>query len=164
MCLLTDWNHAEQALGNKITCYKTVSLNSDGRDAYLTSLFYGFEYELGETYTEKDFPMRLTGWTVNTAFHAYMLEGTAISSVCDKDREVMLECEIPEGSYYYISTGKGEICSNRIKVLRWKFAFEEEWRTEMPTLEMVAPEWYRNNRDNWIDSLRKLKKSYGKSK
>lgn len=165
MCLLTDWSRAKVALDKSITCYKVVSLNEAGGEAFLTSLFYGFEYTLGETYIEKNFPKILNGWTVNTAFHAYTLEGTAIGDAeNDKDRTVLLECEIPEGSYYYVSSGQGEICSNQIKALRWKFVFEKEWRTEMPTPEMVAPDWYRNNRDNWIDSLKKLKESYGESK
>lgn len=158
---MTNWNRAKAVVGKSIICYKAVSLNAVQDKAFLTSLFYGFEYTLGETYTETDFPEALKGWTVNNAFHAYILEGSAISqSLCDRNHTVMLECEIPEGALYYVSSGEAEICSNKIKALRWKFGFEEEWRTEMPTLDMVAPQWYNNGRENWIDAIKKLKETY----
>jgi hypothetical protein len=48
--------------------------------------------------------------------------------------EVLLKCEIPKGAKYWIGNksvyykGRMEYCSNRIKIVGWKFNGEKNWR------------------------------------
>lgn len=122
------------------------------------SSFYGFEYELGVLYSLKetdDFILNnpLVGGMlyVNVGFHSFATLAQAKEDCLEYDKEyiksfltlqylpnsyteVILKCEIPEGAKYW--TGNKDIdhknfmeyCSNKIKVVGWKFKGEKNWR------------------------------------
>lgn len=132
MCLMTNMQRPYIAKED-ITCYKVVYLVSSICENYprFHSIYFNYNYVFnGNEVKTGDFPFKIQGWTVNNGFHSYSRIGYA-ESVCKMDNnpnKVIIKCVIPKGASYYVSTGEGEYCSNRIKIVGWKECGEKTWR------------------------------------
>lgn len=122
------------------------------------SIFRSFEYELGVLYSLEETdsfvlnnPIEGGMLYINVGFHSFATLAQAKEDCLEygKDRiesfltvqhlpnpymEVILKCEIPKGAKYWVGnkdiTHKNfmEYCSNKIKVVGWKFNGEKNWR------------------------------------
>lgn len=144
MCLITK-QRAPEVAEEAITCYKAVDVLSRKEDIpeVFRSQYYLFCYELGKTYELDDWSKSISfdndciplpdpsgNICVSRGFHSFGRQVDAIRDIFDKNYEVILKCEIPKGARYWTGNqdlhdtdpNYREYCSERIRVVGWKFA------------------------------------------
>lgn len=139
MCLYTD-NYRAKRADRPIECYKTVNLadpvpmHKPGE--VFESLYYGFSYGIGRTYTEKDFCPVTWNNLVNNGFHSFKsLDNAEEDGHINVTRPgFILKCEIPAGAWYFKGADGCDYCSDSIRVIAWKYPGPEmPWHTDNPT-------------------------------
>ena len=147
MCLDTTEKYPMKAECD-IECYKVVCLRprADFRSpewgVMMVSPYRNFEYEVGNTYTEKEFCMdlplkverfssRVKYYEANKGFHAFKNFQNAVEEVSYWGFAVM-KCVIPKGSWYYLGTFTDApcYCSDKIKVVSVMHYHSNEWKAE----------------------------------
>lgn len=151
MCLTTESKRCTVA-NKPIPCYKVVwkKPSKDGEPPLFTSEYFGFVYETGEEYCVKpirDFvterPEGRRSFSIGAGFHSYARLKDALDNRQDglPWGQVILRCEIPAGARYWRGNKSHldyryvEYCSDRIRVVGWKFHNEAKWRTDISTKE-----------------------------
>lgn len=143
MCLFSP--QYEPGIADKdITCYKLVDMYSDRRE--FLSEFFNFEYKLGTEYKEKNFQERNHAGGIDRGFHSYSnLKDVEFELRYHRHRKrlipslnvciqgVVLKCVIPAGARYWFGRNSAdsriaELCSDRIKIVAWKYGNDAEWR------------------------------------
>lgn len=149
MCLYTK--QPRPAVAEKtINCYKTVRCQKiNGIVAYFFSEFYGFRYEIGKEYIVKkgkiiSFPddesylpkKRKKNHVVSYGFHSYARLKDAMGAIDYDNYNVIFKCEIPVGAKYWTGNidlyeegdcNYKEYCSERIKVVAWRYKKDSKW-------------------------------------
>lgn len=147
MCLYTK-QHKPDVAKKTIICYKAVRYQKV-KDAvtYFFSEFYGFCYEIGKEYIVKkgkeiSFPddesylPKEKNHSILYGFHSYARLKDAIGTIDYSNYEVILKCEIPAGAKYWTGNidmyeegdrNYKEYCSERIKVVAWRYKKDSKW-------------------------------------
>ena len=92
-----------------IICYKIV-------DKYLKSIFQGFQYKLGETYSISEFPA-YTQLNVRDVLLIYEGFHSYINDPCALIGTLRIKCVIPKGSKYHVNKEEDVYVSNSIKIV-----------------------------------------------
>lgn len=123
MCLYSDTYRPVKA-DKAITCYKVVKKENSYGKPLFRSVFFSFTYELGKRYKNRKFNHYEPTGFVYDGFHSYANELHAKNNLWRDGKEVIIQCEIPAGSWYYTESLRDdfrkEYCSDRIRVVAWK--------------------------------------------
>lgn len=149
MCMHTGFKKAFVAKKD-IVCYKNADLfDNPGGKTKFQSAVRGFVYFLHEEYTldkgarfplDNEFYKYQSAIHLEEGFHSFKARKDAEDDInwCLENVRVVLKCVIPAGAHYWHGNWfwsrtqkKSECrqyCSDKIRIVAWKFRNEKTWR------------------------------------